>query len=89
MNHVLLINTVESIETLAPCNSRQPILARQRAPAADEVSVLTAAQFAAHAGLYQAVSAQAGAAHSMFVSTPGACAASNAATEAANTITVR
>jgi PE family len=86
MNHILSINTVESIETLAPCNSRQPILARQRVPAAaDEVSVLTAAQFAAHPGLYQAVSAQAAAAHSRF----GACAASNAATEAADTITVR
>ena len=32
MNHVLSVNTVESIETLALCNSRQPILARgQRA----------------------------------------------------------
>jgi hypothetical protein len=91
MNHVLSINSVESIEALAQCNSRQPILARgQRVPAAaDEVSALTAAQIAAHAGLYQAVSAQTAAAHSMFVSTLGASAASHAAIEAANAITVR
>jgi hypothetical protein len=91
MNHVLSINTVESIETLAPCNSRQPIVARgQRVPAAaDEVSALTAAQFAPHAGLYQAVSAQAAAAHSMFVSTLGASAASYAAIEAANAVAAR
>jgi hypothetical protein len=57
--------------------------------AADEVSALTAAQFAAHAGMYQAVSAQAAAAHSMLVSTLGASAGSYAATEAANAITVR
>jgi PE family len=37
--------------------------------AADEVSVLTAAQFAAHAQMYQAVSAQAAAVHEMFVNT--------------------
>ncbi|MDI3313547.1 MAG: PE family protein [Mycobacterium sp.] len=53
--------------------------------AADEVSVLTAAQFAAHAGLYQAVAAQAAAIHDMFVATLGASAGSYAATEAANT----
>jgi len=53
------------------------------------VSALTAAQFAAHAGMYQAVSAQAAAAHSMLVSTLSASAASYAATEAANAITVR
>jgi hypothetical protein len=52
--------------------------------AADEVSALTAAQFAAHAQLYQAVSAQAAAIHEMFVSTLGTSAASYAATEAAN-----
>src|SRR3974390_142938 len=37
--------------------------------AADEVSALTAAQFAAHAQMYQAVGAQATAIHEMFVST--------------------
>ena len=53
--------------------------------AADEVSVLTAAQFAAHAQMYQAVSAQAAAIHEMFVSTLATSAGSYAATEAANT----
>jgi PE family protein len=57
--------------------------------AADEVSALTAAQFTAHAGLYQAVSAQAAAAPSMFVSTLGASAASYAAIEAANAVAAR
>ena len=57
--------------------------------AADEVSVLTAAQFAAHASTYQAVSAQAAAVHNMLVSTLGASAGSYAATEAANAIMVR
>jgi hypothetical protein len=52
--------------------------------AADEVSGLTAAQFAAHAQMYQAVSAQAAAIHEMFVNTLGISAASYAATEAAN-----
>jgi hypothetical protein len=57
--------------------------------AADEVSALTAAQFAAHAGLCQAVGAQAAAVHSMLVSNLSAGAGSYAATEAANAITVR
>lgn len=52
--------------------------------AADEVSALTSIQFAAHAVIYQAVSAQAAAIHDMFVTTLGAGAASYAATEAAN-----
>src|SRR6202008_2786967 len=52
--------------------------------AADEVSALTAAQFAAHAQMYQAVSAQAAAIHEMFVSTLGISSASYAATELAN-----
>jgi hypothetical protein len=52
--------------------------------AADEVSALTAAQFAAHAQLYQAVSAQAAAIHEAFVNTLGVSSASYAATEAAN-----
>jgi hypothetical protein len=54
--------------------------------AADEVSALTAAQFAAHAQLYQQVSAQAAAIHEMFVSTLSTSAGSYAATEAANAI---
>jgi len=52
--------------------------------AADEVSALTATQFAAHAGLYQAVSTQAAAIHDQFVAAMGASAGSYAATEAAN-----
>ena len=52
--------------------------------AADEVSALTAAQFAAHAAMYQAISAQAAAIHEMFVNTLGISAGSYAATEAAN-----
>jgi hypothetical protein len=54
--------------------------------AADEVSALTAAQFAAHAGHYQAVSAAAAAVHSLLVSTLQTSATSYAATEAANAI---
>jgi hypothetical protein len=54
--------------------------------AADEVSALMAAQFAAHAQMYQAVSAQAAAVHDMFVTSLAASADSYAATEAANTI---
>ncbi|MBO0864067.1 MAG: PE family protein [Mycobacterium sp.] len=57
--------------------------------AADEVSALTAAQFATHAQLYQAVSAQATAIHDMFVATLRASAGSYAATEAANAVAAR
>ena len=52
--------------------------------AADEVSALTAAQFATHAGQYQAVSTAAAQIHSLPVSTLRASALSYAATEAAN-----
>jgi PE family len=54
--------------------------------AADEVSALTAAQFTAHAGRYQAIAAQAAAIREIFVDTLGASAGSYAATEAANAI---
>jgi uncharacterized protein (DUF362 family) len=54
------------------------------AMAADDVSALTAAQFASHAGRYQAVSAQAAAVHQLFVTTLATSAGSYAATEAAN-----
>ncbi|MGH3552164.1 MAG: PE family protein, partial [Mycobacterium sp.] len=54
--------------------------------AADEVSALTAAQFAAHAQMYQAVSTQAAAIHEMFVNTLGTSAGSYAFTEAANAV---
>ena len=56
--------------------------------AADEVSALTTTQFAMHAQMYQAVSAQATAIHDMFVSTLGTSADSYAATEAANAVAV-
>jgi hypothetical protein len=52
--------------------------------AADEVSALTAAQFAAHAQIYQAVSAQAAAIHEMFVNTLGVSSASYTIAEIAN-----
>ena len=52
--------------------------------AADEVSALTAAQFAAHAQLYPAVAAQAVAIHEQFVNTLATSSGSYAATEAAN-----
>jgi hypothetical protein len=52
--------------------------------AADEVSALTAAQFASHAAMYQAVSAHAAAVHELFVAVLGASADSYGATEAAN-----
>lgn len=54
--------------------------------AADEVSALTAAQFAAHASLYQEVSAQAAMIHEMFVATMNGSAQLYAETEAANAI---
>ena len=52
--------------------------------AADEVSALTAAQFASHAQLYQTISAQAAAIHEQFVATLSTSAGSYALTEAAN-----
>jgi PE family protein len=54
-------------------------------PAAmDEVSALTAAQFAAHAQIYQAVSAQAAAIHEQFVTTLANSGVSYLVTEIAN-----
>jgi PE family len=52
--------------------------------AADEVSALTAAQFAAHAQMYQAVSAQAAAIHENFVSTLATSGVNYGLTELAN-----
>ncbi|BBX23522.1 PE family protein [Mycolicibacter terrae] len=52
--------------------------------AADEVSALTAALFAAHAQAYQEVSAQATAIHDAFVRTLALSSESYAATEAVN-----
>ncbi len=54
--------------------------------ASDQVSALTAMQFAAHAQMYQAVSAQAAAIHQMFVTVLATSANSYAATEAANAV---
>ena len=56
--------------------------------AADEVSALTAAHFAAQGALYQEVSAQATAIHELFVGTLATSAGSYAATEAANAAAV-
>ena len=53
-------------------------------PAADDVSALTAAFFAAHGLMYQGVSAQATAIHELFVVALATSAASYAATEVAN-----
>jgi len=57
--------------------------------AADEVSALTAIQFAAHAAIYQVVAAQAAIIHDMFVTTLRASAGSYAAAEAANVAAIR
>jgi PE family len=54
--------------------------------AADEVSTLAATQFAVHAQMYQAISAQAEAIHQQFVNTLAMSATSYADTEAANAI---
>jgi hypothetical protein len=54
--------------------------------AADEVSALTATQFAIHATMYQAIGAEATAIHQQFIATLSTSAASYAATEAANAI---
>ena len=55
--------------------------------AADQVSAVTAAQFAAHAQIYQAVNAPAAAIHELlFVNTLGMSSGWYAATEAANVV---
>jgi hypothetical protein len=69
----------QNVAAAAPTTSVLPA-------AADEVSALTAAQFATHADVYQAISAQAAAIHEMFVNTLGVSAGSYAATEAANAV---
>ncbi len=61
--------TAQNVAAAAPTTGVQPA-------AADEVSVLTAAQFATHAEMYQAISAQAAAIHDMFVNTLGVSAGS-------------
>jgi hypothetical protein len=54
--------------------------------AADEVSALTAAQFASHAEIYQTISAHAATIHDLFVNVLGTSASTYATTEAANAI---
>ncbi len=54
--------------------------------AADQVSALTATQFALHAQMYRAVSAQADALQQLFVNTLSQNAASYAGTETANAL---
>ncbi|ATO62907.1 MULTISPECIES: PE family protein [Mycobacterium avium complex (MAC)] len=54
--------------------------------AADEVSALTALQFAAHAQMYQGVSAQAATIHELVAKTLGVSADAYAVTEAANAV---
>lgn len=56
--------------------------------AADEVSARTATQFAAHAAMYQAISAQAAAINAMFVNALATSAESYAGTESANAFAV-
>jgi hypothetical protein len=57
--------------------------------AADEVSAVTAAAFAAHRAMYQEVGAQAAAMHQLFVATLQASGGSYAAAEAANVAATR
>lgn len=54
-------------------------------PAPEPASVLVAAAFATHAGVYQATQAIGSAIHNMFVATMGASSADYAVTEAVNT----
>ncbi|OIN80328.1 PE family protein [Mycobacterium malmoense] len=56
--------------------------------AADEVSALTALQFATHGAMYQAVAAEAAVLHQLLVTTLATSAGSYAATEAANAVTL-
>jgi hypothetical protein len=69
----------QNAAALAPTTGLMPA-------AADEVSALTAMQFAAQGHMYQAVSAQAAAIHQMFVTVLALSANSYATTEAANTV---
>jgi hypothetical protein len=57
-------------------------------PAAEPASLLLALAFATHAGVYQATQGIGSAVHAMFVSTLGASAASYAATEGFNAVTM-
>ncbi|MDI3315390.1 MAG: PE family protein [Mycobacterium sp.] len=87
----MLASAAGDLETIgsavSTANAAAAFPTTELAPAAaDEVSALTAAQFAMHAGIYQAVSAQAAAIHQQFVTVLAASSRSYAATEAANAI---
>jgi hypothetical protein len=84
-SHLQLIGsslTAQNSATAAPMTGVVPA-------AADVVSLLTAAQFAKHGQLFQAVSAQAAALHENFVATLQASAGSYSATEAINAASAR
>jgi hypothetical protein len=73
--------------TMASSNAAMAPSTTAVAPAgADEVSALTALQFGAHGGMYQAVGAMADMVHAMFTATMGVSAGSYEATEVTNTI---
>jgi hypothetical protein len=74
--------TAQNSATAAPMAGVAPA-------AADVVSLLTAAQFARHGQMFQALSAQAAAVHEKFVNTLRASAGSYAATEAINAASAR
>jgi hypothetical protein len=74
--------TAQNSATAAPMTGVVPA-------AADDVSLLTAAQFARHAQTFQALSAQAAAIHENFVTTLQTSAESYAVTEAANAAAAR
>jgi PE family len=82
------LETIGSAMTVSDSAVAEPTTVVMPA-AADEVSALTAAAFAAHGVLYQRVSAQAAAIHQLFVATLQASAVSYAATEAANSAAAR
>lgn len=66
----------------------QPSVPRRRGvtPAANDVSVLTAARFTAHTKHYRVVSKPAALVHGMFVALPAATADAYATTEAVNVV---
>lgn len=74
--------TAQNSATAAPMAGVAPA-------AADVVSLLTAAHFARHGQMFQALSAQAAAVHENFVNTLRASAGSYAATEAINAASAR
>lgn len=80
--HLQAIGSAMAAENTAAANPTVGVVPA----AADQVSALTAAQFAAHAVMYQAVSAMAAQIHEQLVTTLGINAGSYAATEAANAV---